>query len=428
MKVPARIAGCGAHRAGMDVAMASLPMFPFSIARPDPALEQSLTKAFVSFTQAAQSLENSYHHLELELARLRRELEQKNAQLADSLEENRKMRDFLRQVVEELPCGVLVAERSGRFSLVNAAATHMLGTSEICPRQLADLPYNLQVVLDRTREHAGGCELQLGAEEEGNRFIAIRHFVISQGVQESVFLLEDVSEQREAQKERERVGRQQARTDLAAILAHEIRNPLGSMEVFAGLLAEYGLPEEPMSWVEHVQAGLRTLAATVNNVLHFHNTPPSQLHLVDAGQILQWVCEFLRPLAKQARVQLVLENRLSGVQVRADRHRLEQVFLNLAMNALRFMPDGGVLEIAGCIRDDESEAIEIVVSDSGPGIQSVDIQRIFEAGYTSRTGSPGLGLTVCKTIVEQHGGTICALQRPEGGASFVMRLPGGEQK
>jgi signal transduction histidine kinase len=411
----------------MDLAMASSTTFPIPMSSADPAIEQSLTRAFVCFTQAAQSLENSYRHLELELARLRRELEQKNAQLAQSLEENRKMRDFLRQVVEELPCGVLVAESSGCFSLVNATAMRMLCRSEEAPSQLADLPYHLRVLLDRAREHAGVCELQIGGESEGSRFIAIRHFAISQGGRESVFLLEDVSEQRQAQKEHERAERQQAQTDLAAILAHEIRNPLGSMEVFAGLLAECGLGEEPRSWVEHVQAGLRTLAATVNNVLHFHNSPPSQLQRVDAGQILGWVCEFLRPLAKQAGVRLVLENRLGGVLVRADRHRLEQVFLNLAMNALRFMPRDGVLEIMGCVHDDPSKPIEIIVSDSGPGIQPSEMQRIFEAGYTTRQGSPGLGLTVCKTILEQHGGMIGARNRAEGGASFVVRLPAGER-
>jgi two-component system sensor histidine kinase FlrB len=244
--------------------------------------------------------------------------------------------------------------------------------------------------------------------------------VVSHGGRESVFVIEDVSEIKRAQRERERIDRQRALTDLAAILAHEIRNPLGSLEVFAGLLADCGLDEEPRSWVEQVQAGLRTLAATVNNVLHFHNRPDSELVRTDAGQILAWVCEFVRPLARQACVRLALDNGLDGVELRADRHRLEQVLLNVAMNALRFMPGGGVLDVSGRA---DGGFVQIVIADSGPGIPPHDLQRIFDEGYTTRQGSPGLGLTVCKAIMEQHGGSIRALNRVGGGASFVMRLP-----
>lgn len=407
--------------------MATLLVEPVRVAGSDGAVERSLSRAFASFAQTAQSLENSYHQLESELAKLRKELEHKNAELAGSLEDNRKVRDFLRRILEELPCGVVVAERSGCLPLVNAFAAHMLGNGRGALLRLEDLPGDLLALLERARDCGEASEGTVGTQSDAVRVIAVRHFIVRDSEQESVFLLEDVSEQRRDQKEHERLERQQAQTDLAALLAHEIRNPLGSMEVFAGLLADCGLSEEPQSWVEQLQAGLRTLIATVNNVLHFHNSPPTQPQSVDAGEILAWVGEFLRPLAKQAGAELILDNQLAGVSVLADRHRLEQVFLNLAMNALCFMPTGGELIIAGCEMNREERVIEITVSDSGPGIPSADLQRIFEAGYTTRCGSPGLGLTVCKTIVEQHGGTIFAQNRAERGTSFVLNIPRGEQ-
>jgi two-component system sensor histidine kinase HydH len=184
-----------------------------------------------------------------------------------------------------------------------------------------------------------------------------------------------------------------------------------------------------------VQAGLRTLSSTVNNVLHLYNTPQPELAQTDAGQLLDWAYDFLLPLAKQARVEMQVINGLHGVTIHADRHRLEQVLLNLALNAFRFMPGGGWLSIRGIdgtssagsqgSGDDGVEigGIEILVRDTGPGIAPSDLPRIFEAGFSTRPGSSGLGLAVCHRILEQHGGSIAVESRPGHGSTFRLRLP-----
>jgi len=85
------------------------------------------------------------------------------------------------------------------------------------------------------------------------------------------------------------------------------------------LLAEANLEGESRRWIEHVQAGLRTLSATVNNVLHLHNTPEPEFAPSDMGQLLDWAYDFLLPLAKQARVEMQIVNGLTGVVIPADR-------------------------------------------------------------------------------------------------------------
>ena len=129
---------------------------------------------------------------------------------------------------------------------------------------------------------------------------------------------------RDLEQEREQVRKQQALVEVSALLAHEIRNPLGSLELFAGLLAEAKLTSESQRWIEHIQAGLRTLSATVNNVLHLHNTPLPEKTEIDVGELLDWAHGFLLPLARQARVELQVRNDVRGVVLSADRHRLEQ--------------------------------------------------------------------------------------------------------
>ena len=229
---------------------------------------------------------------------------------------------------------------------------------------------------------------------------------------------------RELEETQGKLRREQALAEMSAMLAHEIRNPLGSLELFAGLLAESDLSSDCRNWVEHVQAGLRTLGATVNNVLHFHSLAPPARAPVDLGQLLAWAADFFLPLARQSRAALSLQNRVSGVLFPADRHGLEQVLLNLVLNALRAMPGGGWIELGGrTTQNPQGETIVLTVSDTGPGISSEDLPGIFEPGFSTGAGSPGLGLAVCRKIVEQHGGTITADSRPGCGARFTLTFP-----
>jgi two-component system sensor histidine kinase FlrB len=404
--------------------------------------EQFLLQAFRSFAEAADSLERSYGMLRSEVGRLRGELEQSNAGLERSLEENRRMRQHLDRILEGLPCGVLVARADGTITLLNPAGRRLLGAVEAPEfedrpdQSLLSIPAELRDLLQRARSGADEQEQCLSEGHGGERWLAVRHAAMKEKDAEpdgtncvSIFILRDVSDAKRLVRERDKLRREQALAEMSAILAHEIRNPLGSLELFAGLLADAGLSAECHRWVEHVQAGLRTLAATVNNVLHFHSLPAPQRVSTDLGQLLDWAGGFLVPMARQARVELSLHNRLHGVCLAADRHRLEQVLLNLALNAFRAMPGGGWVEISGHriakdgIHEGNAAAAVISVSDTGPGVGVGDVEKIFEPGFSTHTGSPGLGLAVCRKIVEQHGGSLAAANRAGAGASFTLTFP-----
>ncbi len=388
---------------------------------PAPTPDHPLARAFASFTEAASSLERTYGQLQAQVAQLRQELEVTNRDLAKSLEENGRIREWLRRILEGLPCGVLVMEAGSEISILNPEAERMLGGHKCDAHSLPPL---LSAALEQARETGEERELPLlSANGANTTWVAVRHAWLEQepAHSTSVFILRDVSTAKKLELEREQLGRQQALVEMAALLAHEIRNPLGSLELFAGLLAEANLEGDSQRWIEHVQAGLRTLSATVNNVLHLYNTPQPEPAEMDLGQLLDWAHEFLLPLAKQARVELQLTNGLRGVTTHADRHRMEQVLLNLALNAFRFMPGGGWLSLRGI--DLGVSGVEIAVRDTGPGIAASDLPRIFQAGFSTRPGSCGLGLAVCHQILEQHGGTIGAESRAGHGATFRLYLP-----
>jgi len=393
---------------------------PVALAEFDPVplpecSEEQLARAFALFTGAAASLERSYSFLQAEVSRLRGELQRKNHDLQSSLAENDLTRRRLRAILEGLPCGVVVVNPNGLITLANPEAQRVLSVS---PQ--AVLPQALRARLDQVRFE--GTELECGTGTP-KRWLTIRRAGLKEASGESsIFIVQDVTGLKKLQQEHETLQRRQALAEMSGVLAHEIRNPLGSLELFAGVLAESELEPEQKEWVGQLQSGIRMLAATVNNVLHFHSCHQPGLAPTDLGQLLRTLTGFLRPLAERARVEIRLYSGLDGIVVSADRERLQQVVLNLALNSFHFMRGGGTIEISGGTRAEVASAW-IEVADSGPGIAPENLSRILEPGFTTRAGSPGLGLAVCKTIMEEHGGAIRVASRAGCGTTFTLELP-----
>src|SRR5208283_4494395 len=245
----------------------------------DPARdpEHPLARAFASFTEAAGSLERTYGQLQGQVAHLRQELEVTNRDLATSLEENHRIRERLRRILEGLPCGVLVIEAGTRISTLNPEAARLVGGTF----ESADaLPAALRAALERARQSGEESELSLSdpspcsssecsssespsdksslddqspSDSDNPAWLALRHAWLEQSESHatSVFILRDVSEAKKLEHDREHLRKQQALVEMSALLAHEIRNPLGSLELFAGLLAEANLEGESRRWIEH---------------------------------------------------------------------------------------------------------------------------------------------------------------------------------
>ena len=216
-----------------------------------------------------------------------------------------------------------------------------------------------------------------------------------------------------------------ALAEVTTVLAHEIRNPLCSLELFAQLLATHGgLASEPREWVEQIQAGIRALSATVNNVLHFHTLTSLELQEVKLAAVLQSGIDFIRPVAAQAGVALDFHNALGDTAIVGDPHSLQQVLLNLAMNAFRHTPAGGKLTVSASLQARAmGQAASIEFTDTGCGISPEHLPHIFEPGFSGAGQRPGLGLPVCQRIVQQHGGVIQVESRVGKGTTFRLEFP-----
>ncbi len=392
--------------------------------------QENLRRAFLTFTQAAGSLEKSYTQLQGEVSRLRHELQRTNAELERSLEENARVRGYLARVLENLPCGVLVMSAEGKLQVINPEARKLLGVpADWRPAEESPLPEFLQTMLAATPKNSFFSEQEWPiAGKAGNRYIGILRANISQAGQEpsdTIWIVRDTTEEKRVAAERESARRSHALAEIATVLAHEIRNPLGSMELFTGLLADATahMPET-RQWVTHLQAGLRALSATVNNVLQFHSQSEGQMMPTDLDRLVSETAGFLAPVARQRGQQVQVENTAGKVTAQADPNRLKQVFFNLALNAFRAMPPGGKLTVKLQRAPQFPEGLaQLDFQDEGRGVPEELLDRIYEPGFTTTPGSPGLGLSVCKKVIEQHGGEIRVRSKPRHGTTFSLFLP-----
>ncbi len=393
------------------------------------AAQESLTRAFLTFTQAAGSLEKSYVQLQAEVSRLHIELQRTNSELDRSLEENARVRGYLSRVLENLPCGVLVISAGGQTQIINPEARRLLQVpADWSPSAGNALPAGFEKVISEAPALGNISELEWTVPGSlANRYIGILRANVSEANSpgDTIWIVRDITEQKRLAAEREAARRSLALAEVATVLAHEIRNPLGSMELFTGLLADAtSQMPETRQWVTHLQAGLRALSATVNNVLQFHSQPTAQLLPTELDRLVHETMDFLQPLARQRGQLIRIHNTIGKISTHADANRLKQVFFNLSLNAFRAMSPGGKLSVR--IRwapQFPGGVIQIDFQDEGRGIAQELLDNIYDPGFTTTPGSPGLGLSVCKKVIEQHGGEIRVHSKQLQGATFSVFLP-----
>ncbi len=209
---------------------------------------------------------------------------------------------------------------------------------------------------------------------------------------------------------------------LVAGAAHEINNPLTAILGFSEMLAlEKNLTPSQEDFVEKIRRQAQRTKELVSNLLDFARQTPGQKTVVDVNALLHTVIKLseMRMQRRQVRVELDLGLKLPSLS--ADKNQLLQVFLHLSRNAVDAMEPqgGGVLRVV--TRAEENEVV-IEFSDTGVGLK--EPERVFDPFYTTKgVGGTGLGLSAAYGIVQEHSGTIVCHNRPEGGATFQVRLP-----
>jgi PAS domain S-box-containing protein len=234
-------------------------------------------------------------------------------------------------------------------------------------------------------------------------------------------------EQRQHDQKMLRAEQMMAVGQVAAGVAHELRNPLtsikGLVQVNLREARTHGLPADDLAIIEHE---IRRMERTLQTFLDFARPPQPERRRLDPAAIVERVFALVAGRAKKQNVTLRLVPPPTPIHLEADQDQLQQLLLNLVLNALDAMPRGGTVTIEP--RPPRDGNIELRVSDTGPGIAAHILPKVFETFVSSKETGIGLGLPVSKRIAEDHGGSLAAYNLPEGGACFVLRLPAGQEK
>jgi two-component system sensor histidine kinase PilS (NtrC family) len=340
-------------------------------------------------------------------------------------------------IVNNMSSGVLVVDSDGFVVTVNPAAQRILGVGQedvlmghinavlarSAPRMAQEMSAALcneegklrhEVKLEREGERSMplGVSISLLRDTDGHKRGAI-----------SVF--QDLTEVREMQERVRKADRLAAVGELSAGIAHELRNPLASISGSIELLYnEVELDGENRRLMELIMRESDRLDRIITDFLNFAKLRAPRKRPVDVGTCLEEVVTLVRnnaPLVDGVDVDLVVEEL---PHVRLDDEQIRQVFFNLVVNACEAMKGAGRVEIVAEAPNDTE--VRLAFRDSGPGIESVDVDRLFEPFFTTKSDGTGLGLAIANKIVAAHGGTVDFSNRDGGGAEFIIVLPIGK--
>ena len=216
---------------------------------------------------------------------------------------------------------------------------------------------------------------------------------------------------------------------LLSRLAHEIRNPLSSLDIHVQLLEEDlgtlvpAVREQLTPRLEIIRGELHRLESIVDHFLRLAGPSELDLERVNLAKIVNHICDLLRPEAAAREIEIVTSLRPELPQIHADPVRLTQALMNLVINAIQAVERAGRITVTARAAGTE---ILLEVYDNGPGIPAEKLSSIFDPYFTTKAEGSGLGLWIAQQIVTAHQGRVEARNRPEGGAVFALALPLGQ--
>jgi two-component system NtrC family sensor kinase len=378
-----------------------------------------------------------YVSIAIENARLYRSLERK-------VEEYERLKEFSENIVESINVGILAADLDDRVESWNTQIERLTGIprQEATGRRLSELfPAELCARFDRLRGETGVQNIYKfilrpakrtlngnanGALQPGTHILnlAIAPLVSKDSQQIGrLIIFDDITDRDELERQLVQADKLSSIGLLAAGVAHEVNTPLAVISTYAQMLAKQISGDDQKSkLLDKIAKQTFRASEIVNSLLSFSRTAPTEFVEVDLNRVVQDTLTLIEHQlqASAVEVKLALDPALSSVK--GNSGKLQQVFLNLFLNARDAMESGGALAVKTWSEDG---FVHVEVTDNGPGIAPEHLARIYDPFFTTKAArkGTGLGLSVSYGIVREHGGNIEVDSRPGAGARFRVELP-----
>jgi two-component system NtrC family sensor kinase len=210
--------------------------------------------------------------------------------------------------------------------------------------------------------------------------------------------------------------------ELTAGVAHELRNPLAGIKINTQILSrKKELPEMEKRLLDSTQEGIEKIQKIVEDMLHFAKPKVSHFKLEDINAVVEKSLAILLAKLKKGNISSVFEPGHGLPQVRIDVHQIQQVLINLMLNAIQAMEKGGTLTLRTFLGNGSGVGVE--VRDTGVGIPKAHMKKIFDPFFTTKSEGTGLGLSISLKILEKHGATIEVSSEEGKGSAFTIVFP-----
>ena len=369
-----------------------------------------------------------------EISRLTRSLEDSNRELRTTLAEREKMQVVLVSALQSLSVGVLAVGQDGIVIVANPAACRIFQcelealAARSIDSVLPEAAESDELLL--TLQGAGGGQRRVqwelctpGCEPRTIELTAIRSLPPYDRQLAGVILLEDVTQLRRLEQQAALKSRLTGMGEIAMNLAHEIRNPLGSISLFATALEHELAGNENLEMLAaQIVGGVKALEHIVANTLEFAKPRRLLLGRLNLTELLRETLTYLEHPLREKGIHVEFDHELApAAEIAGDAEQLRQVLLNLMINAVQAMQQDGRLHLT--VQRGELGGWDLLVSDDGIGIPEELLGKIFDPFFTTREKGSGIGLSIVHSILEAHGARIDVQSRVCAGSTFRISFP-----
>jgi signal transduction histidine kinase len=404
------------------------------IAHPSDNVE-SLKGLIGWFNQNSAELVEEYRRLEERVDCLKAQLEVKNQELQISLQAREEARTYLLSVLESLKGGVVVLDQNLCPTFVNRRVTELAGEIDD-QRVLQLLGDRLAASLRRGEKAFLPLECEKVIHGPGSVMTPV-HFTVTEvvaGKERSHYVLvfQDITTLKRLEAEAARTRRLASLGIMASEIAHQVKSPLGGIELYASLLKEKARGG-PKRLAGEILSVVRRLSTTLSRLLAFAAEPNISTDTLSVSSLMKDLLEDCVPLFDDPLWSIVVDIEPHLPPVWGDRGLVVHALLNLVINGKEAMPNGGRVSLrarlspVSTLRGQIHKAVEISVTDEGVGIGLENRERIFDPFFTTKDQGTGLGLAFTHKIISAHGGSIELTSTPGQGSQFTVFLPAAEE-
>ncbi len=387
------------------------------------------------FNQNSADLIEEYRRLEGRVDYLKAQLEVKNDELQVSLQDREAARAYLLSVLESLKGGVMVLDEELRPTFMNQRLIELWGEIDD-QRVLQLLGEKLAASLRRGEPKFLPLECEKVLQRPDGAMVPV-HFAVSEvatGRQQSHYVLafQDISTLKQLEAEAARTRRLASLGIMASEIAHQVKNPLGGIELCASLLKDK-TKGDAKRLAGEIQDAVRRMSTTLSELLAFAAEPTISSDLLSISSLMKDLLADCAPLFNDPLWAIAVDIEPDLPPLWGDRSLLAQALLNLVINAKEAMPRGGRVALRArsspfsTVRGPIHKAVEIIVRDEGSGIALENRERIFDPFFTTKPQGTGLGLAFTHKIISAHGGSIEISSAPDMGSQFRVCLAAAEE-